>query len=204
MPNWVRNAGKVMFGGDSITVGYDGLTGGWRKPLVNALIAAGVKFQTVGPYTSDSPGMGATANHLGLSGDRAEYATVFFSGEVAARDPFIIVYGWGMNDLGNGRTPTQYLNDLDTMIDGAQANGFAIHLIQTLILPTALDPTYYAQIANYQTAQSLLPARVAAQGCKLVDVGTPTLADGVHPADGASGYDLMAASILAAILSSIP
>ncbi len=203
MPNWIRNAGKIMCCGDSITVGYDGLTGGWRKKFLNDLNALGVKFATVGPYTTDSPGM-SWPNHLGLSGDRAEFATVFFAGEVSARDPSIIIYGWGMNDLGNGRTPTQYLNDIDTLIDGAQANGFAIHLIQTLILPTADDPTYYANIANYVTAQAALPARVAAQGCRLVDVGAPTLADGVHPADGAGGYDLMATRILAAVLAAIP
>ncbi len=203
MPNWIRHAGKILCAGDSITVGFMSLTGGWRKKLFADLASMGVRFTAVGPYTTDSPGMSATA-HRGLSGDRAQNAKDNVGSTVATYDPNVIIWGFGMNDLGNGRTPTQYLDDLDACIDAAQVNGFAVHLVQTLILPNAANPGYFANIANYNTAQAALPGRVSAQGAELVNVGAPALSDGVHPSDGAAGYDAMANSILAGLLAAIP
>jgi len=203
MPNWIRNAGKILCAGDSITAGYLGLTGGWRKKLFQQLEDEGVRFTAVGPYTTDSPDMTATA-HRGLSGDKAQDAAAGIGATVATYDPTVIIWGFGMNDLGNGRTSSQYLTDLDSCIDAAQANGFCLHLVQTLILPTSGNPSYFANLAQYTAAQAALPARIATQGGTMIDVGTPTLTDGVHPADGATGFDAMADDILAAVLAAIP
>ena len=61
-----------------------------------------------------------------------------------------------------------------------------------------------ADNADQLTAAAKLPARIATQGGTMIDVGTPTLTDGVHPADGATGFDAMADDILAAVLATIP
>lgn len=108
-----------------------------------------------------------------------------------------------MNDLGLGATPTTYLNDLDACIDAGQTNGFAVNIVQTLILPTSAYPDYYANIANYNTAQVALPARVTAQGATLCNVGDPALFDGVHQSDGVSGYDAIADANKTTILATI-
>lgn len=201
---WKRNAGKIMCCGDSITVGYNGLTGGWRKKVFADLATAGVSFTAVGPYTTDSTGMTATA-HRGLSGDKASAAKTGLGAEVATANPDLIIYGFGMNDLGSGTSNSaQYLDDLDACIDAAQANvTFAIHIVQTLIRPTA-PHSYFSNVAQFDTAQAALPARVATQGGSMANVGTPALSDGVHPSNGASGYDAMATAIYNAILVAIP
>lgn len=201
---WIRNAGRVLCAGDSITVGFNALTGGWRKKLFADLATAGVKFTAVGPYTTNSPGMTATA-HRGLSGDRASAAKTGIGSEVATARPDVVVWGFGMNDLGLGASSSTYLNDLDACIDAAQSNApHALHVVQTLIRPTSAYAPYFANVAQYDAAQSALPARVASQGGSMVDVGTPALSDGVHPSDGASGYDAMATAIYNAILAAIP
>ena len=201
---WKRNAGKIMCAGDSITVGFNALTGGWRKKLFADLATAGIAFTAVGPYSSSSPGMSATA-HRGLSGDKASAAKTGLGAEVATADPDVIVYGFGMNDLGSGTsTAAQYLNDMDACIDAAQANVFfAVHLVQTLIRPTS-PHSYFSNVSRFDTAQTDLPARVSAQGGAIINVGAPSLSDGVHPNDGASGFDAMATAIYNAILAAIP
>lgn len=203
---WKRNAGKILCAGDSITNGADGYTGGWRKKLFADLATAGIACSGVGPYTTNSPGMTQTA-HRGLNGDKASAAKTGIGAQAATYLPSVVVYGWGMNDLGTGTSNSAtYLNDIDACIDAVQANvPFALHFVQTLVYPTPGDEgNYYPNIAQYQSAQSGLQARVAAQGAILVDVGQPVLTDGVHPADGSTGYDAMATAIYNAILAAIP
>lgn len=199
---WKRNAGKIMCAGDSITEGHNALTGGWRKKLFADLATAGVIFSAVGPYTTSSPGMTATA-HRGLSGDRASVAKTNLAATVTTYRPHVIIYGFGVNDIGNGASSATYLTDLDACIDAAQGVGFATHIVQTMVLPVS-PHSYFANISVFTTAAAALPARVAAQGATLCDIGTPAKSDGLHPSDGATGYDAMATAIYTSLLGAIP
>ncbi len=201
---WIRSAGRIMPCGDSITVGHNALTGGWRKKLFADLATARIKFVSVGPYTTSSPGMTETA-HRGVSGDRASSAVTILASQFSTYNPALIILGFGMNDLGNGEGSTAYLSNIGSIMTLAKAATFArVVIVQTLILPTSAYPPYYADIADYQTSQAALPALVQQKSCVLSDIGTPALSDGVHPSDGASGYDAMATGLYNTILSSIP
>lgn len=202
--NWKRNAGKIMCAGDSITVGFMAENGGWRKKLFTDLVAAGIICQAVGNFTNGSTGMVDNTNHRGNSGDQAKISKSTIGADVTSYKPNVIIYGWGVNDIGTAlSSAATYLDDLDACIDACQAVGFATHIVQTMVQPTS-GHTYYAQIAVFITAAADLPARVAAQGASLCDIGAPETSDGLHPSDGATGYDAMATAIYNSVLAVIP
>jgi lysophospholipase L1-like esterase len=197
MVSWVRNAGRIMCAGDSITVGDQALTGGWRKKFFADLANTNVRFSAVGPTTSNSPGMTATA-HRGISGSSTD---TDWAAE-AAFAPNIVIFGWGMNDLASGAVAA-YIAATNTLLTNAATFRFYKPLQQTLIYPTAPAPRA-AFVADYIAAQALLPAVVSRHNGDMIDVGQPALSDGVHPVDGPTGYDAMADAIYAAILRAVP
>ena len=200
---WLRFTGSILLGGDSITAGWltlaDGSTGGWRRDLETLLIAAGIRYDFVGPYNTDSGAM-VDKDHFGLGGDTAANAKTAIGAQATAFRPAIVVHGWSANDLGSGTPAATVLDDIDATIDAAQAAcAWSRHLVQTTVKPTS-PHAYYANIAAYNTAAAALPARVAAQGARLVDVGAPVQGDLLHP-DDATGYPAMAAAIYATLVA---
>jgi len=197
--SWVRYAGRVMCTGDSITIGYNDLVGGWRPGLSTALTAASVGHVFVGPY-SDAYGA-----HRGASGDRAGAQGAGFQSDCETYDPRVIVFGYGVNDIGGEYLDAQgTLDAIETAIGYAQAGApQAIVLVQSLIVPDSNDfPTYYARRAMNVTVNAALPALCDSLGCRFVDVGAPELDDGVHPT--AAGYATMATAISAAVIAALP
>lgn len=200
---WKRNAGRVMCAGDSITRGELGSQGGWRKVFFETLAANGIAYTTVGPYTT-TPGSMPVGDrkHCGLSGDRASVAKTSFGATCTTYLPDVIIYGYGVNDIGNGASSETYINDLDAVIDAAQASvPNAKHIVQTLVRPTS-GHGYFTYDSVYATAVAALPARVSSQGATLANVGTPAQSDNLHPTE--AGYDTMAPLIYSALLGAIP
>ena len=199
-----RNAGKILWHGDSITRGRVADTGGWRKSVQAALESARIDYTSVGPTTSYSPGMTQTA-HAGTAGATLSSSTIATA--VSTYTPNVICIAYGMNDMGGGTTAAAFLTTLDAAIDACQSAGIldARILIQKTYLPDSGDYVgYYANLAQYQAYQSQIAARAAAQGVTLVDVGDPVKSDGIHPIDGATGYESMATAMLSALLQVIP
>jgi lysophospholipase L1-like esterase len=176
MAAWVRNAGRIMVAGDSITVGHNGLVGGWRVGLSSALVAAGVAYSYVGPY-SDAYGA-----HRGVSGDRAGAQGAGFQTDCETYDPSLVILGYGVNDIGGEYLDaTGTLNAISDVIVRTQAGApQALILVQSLVVPGPGFPTYYANRAENIEVNAALPAFCSARGCYFVDIGSPETSDGVH------------------------
>lgn len=199
MAQWVRYAGRVLVMGDSVTVGYNGLVGGWRVGLSTALTAATVQHTYVGPY-SDAYGA-----HRGVSGDRAGAQGAGFQTDCETYDPRVIIIAYGVNDIGGEYLDaTGTLAALSNCVSLAQAGApQAIILVQSLIVPSTNDfPTYYANRAENEAVNAALPAWCNARGVRFVDIGNPATSDGVHPT--AAGYATMVTAISAAVLAALP
>ena len=110
-----------------------------------------------------------------------------------------------MNELGAGQSSTTFLATLNSGIDNIQALATVKSskiLVQKVLAPTS--GAYFANIAQYTACRAAFDAQMTSQGVTAVDCGTPAQSDGVHPSDGASGYDVMGAAMLSALLSVIP
>jgi lysophospholipase L1-like esterase len=191
MATWINMRNRILCGGDSITVGYDALSGGWRKNLSASVIADGKSCSWAGPY-SDSIG-----SHRGLAGDQAGAVTSAFQTECLRRAPTIIILAWGVNDTGT-QTASTVLARMSGIMDWAVSGSPNAHIYQQTVLTV---PTQTAKIAEINAA---LPSLCAARGITLIDMGNPARdAGNVHPIDGATGYDLMASTIYTAISSSL-
>jgi len=186
---WVSLANRILCGGDSITAGYNAITGGWRVGLGTAL--AGHRYSWAGP-THDAGG-----SHRGVPSQRANQITSAWQTECQRWAPGIIIIAWGVNDAAAGASAAQILDSLDAIIDWAQAGAPQARIYVQTVLTVA---AYAAVIA---AVNADLPARCAAQGVTLIDVGNPTRSDATHPVDGADGYDAMSTAIAAAVLADI-
>lgn len=199
MAPWVRYAGRILCTGDSITVGYNDLVGGWRPGLSAALTAAGIGHVYVGNY-SDAYGA-----HRGVSGDRAGAQGAGLQTDCETYDPRVIVFGYGVNDIGGEYLDAAgTLDAIETAIGYAQAGApQAIVFVQSLVVPDTNDfPTYYARRAMNDAVNASLPALCDSLGCRFVDIGDPERSDGVHPT--AAGYATMTAAISAAVIAALP
>jgi lysophospholipase L1-like esterase len=199
-----RYAGRILWEGDSITRGQLGDNGGWRKYVQAALEAANIGYVAVGPLTVGSTGMTQTA-HNGVSGGSMNASQV--ATDCTTYAPNVVCLAYGMNELGTGTSSTTFLATLNSGIDNIQTLGTVKSskiLVQKVLSPTAAYAAYYANIAQYTACQAAAPAQMTSQGVTYVDVGTPAQSDGVHPSDGASGYDVMGAAMLSALLLVIP
>jgi len=191
-----------MYMGDSITWGYAALTGGWRKPLNNALDADSVSFTCVGNFTSDSAGM-TKPNHIGVAGDQASYHNSSTIGSrITTYQPEIVILGFGMNDIGNGVTPTNFINAYKVIIDAINANKYCRIYVQKIIVPSQSHP-YTTYLSNYATANNLIADLVNySNNVKIIEIDNITTSDGIHPSDGTNGYGRMAEQIKDRILNS--
>jgi lysophospholipase L1-like esterase len=188
MATWINMRNRVFCKGDSITVGLDGMTGGWRKNLAAAMTAAGYSYSWAGFYSD------ATGSHGGLAGDQAGAQTSAFQTECLRRAPTVIILGLGVNDTGT-QTAATVITRMTSLMDWAVAGAPNAHIFQQTVLPV---PTQLAKIAEINAA---LPDICAVRGVTLIPMGDPERDEGdVHPIDGATGYDLMASTIAAAVL----
>lgn len=206
MTSWVRNAGRIMCVGDSIVVGYYGLTGGWRAGLSAALDALGVHHTFVGPY-SDAYGA-----HRGVSGTSAYGQTSALQTDCETYRPRVVLFAYGVNDIGGAaaggaeRSAADTLVEIEECLDWIEAGApYAEIGVQTVIVPqTNGIPSYYSRRAEVEALNALLPAAVAARSrARQVDVGAPPTTDGVHPSDGA-GYPDMVDAYVAALDAMTP
>lgn len=181
--------------GDSITWGYAALTGGWRKGLNNLLDSSSVIYNCVGNFTSDSPGM-TKPNHIGISGDRATYYnTSQIQSRINTYQPEVVILGYGMNDIGNGVTPTNFINAYKTIIDAINSSKYCRIYVQKIIIPSQ-SHAYTAYLSNYTTANNLIADFINyASNVKIIEIDSITTSDGIHPSDGTNGYDKMANQI---------
>jgi lysophospholipase L1-like esterase len=187
MATWINMRNRVFCKGDSITVGLDGMTGGWRKNLAAAMTAAGHSYSWAGFYSD------ATGSHGGLAGDQAGAQTSAFQTECLRRAPTVIILALGVNDTA--QTAATVLTRMTALMDWAVAGAPNAHIFQQTVLTI---PTQTAKIAEINAA---LPDLCTARGITLIDMGDPERDGGaVHPIDGATGYDLMASTIAAAVL----
>jgi len=195
-----KHLGRILYMGDSITWGYAALTGGWRKPLNNSLEADHVIFNCVGNMTNDSPSM-SKPNHIGVSGDRATYMNSSVIGSrISTYQPEVVILGFGMNDIGNGVTPTNFINAYKVIIDAINANKYCRIFIQKIIIPSQ-SHSYTAYLSNYTTANNLIADLVNySSNVKIIEIENITTSDGIHPSDGANGYGRMAEQIKETLL----
>lgn len=178
--------------GDSITVGYYGLVGGWRPGLSSGLTTDGLPHDYVGSL-SDAYGA-----HDGVSGSFAASQSSALTTSAATLRPTVAIVGWGVNDIGTlDHTATTVADQLDSILGWLSA--VPVCLLQTVIVPQTNDiPAYYARRARVEELNTLLPAVVAGHShARLVDMGAPPTSDGVHPTS--TGYDQMATALRTAV-----
>lgn len=201
---WIRYAGRILAMGDSITIGHNGLVGGWRVGLSSALTAAGVGHTFVGPY-SDAYGA-----HRGVSGTAACLQTSAVQTDCATYGPRLILLNYGVNDIGGSadggqeRTAAQTITAMGGVIDWCQAGApGAIILVGSIVVPQSpAFASYWARRAIHEEYNSLLPALCDSKGVVFDDAGAPETTDGVHLS--ATGYGVRAASIAARLLQFVP
>lgn len=199
----LENLGRVLTIGDSITRGLNADTGGWRRFVESELLAAGVPWTAVGPFTTGSSGCTQKA-HGGLNNDTTADRAATIVAQVTAAMPQVIIWALGVNDIGSAVapprvSPAQYITNLTALLDAADGIVPTVqHLIQTIIVPTAGSGLDY--LAEYATANASLATLCAGRArCTLVNVGAPTRDDGVHPVDTAGGYPAMGVTLAAAL-----
>lgn len=190
MATWINMQNRIFCKGDSITVGLDGMTGGWRKNLATAMTAAGKGYSWAGFYSD------AVGSHGGLAGDQAGAQTSAFQTECLRRAPTVIILGLGINDAS--QTAEVVLTRMTALMDWAVAGAPNATIFQQTVMP------FPAQAAKIATINAALPDLCTARGITLIDVGDPARdAGGVHPIDGATGYDLVASTIAAAVIPAL-
>lgn len=206
MAAWVRYAGRIMCIGDSIVVGYHGLTGGWRAGLSAALTAAGIQHVFVGPY-SDAYGA-----HRGVSGTSAYAQTSAVQTDCETYRPRIVLFAYGVNDCGGAaaggaeRSAADTLVEIEECLDWIEAGApYASIGVQTVIVPQTNDiPSYYARRAEHEALNAGIPGLAATHArARVVNVGAPPTTDGVHPSDVA-GYPAMVDDYVVALDAMIP
>ena len=195
----MASVGSIMACGDSITVGELGLTGGWRSGVASRLTAAGIAYSYVGPITD------AYGSHRGESGTTAiAQVGAVIEANATTYQPDVAILAYGMNDIGMGNGPTAFLAALDDIVGWLRVGAPQVRiLVLSVIRPGPNLYGYETYLADYDTVNAALPAWCDARLCTFVDIGAPTTSDGVHPVDGASGYDVMADIIADALPTAI-
>lgn len=192
---WVGNAGKILCCGDSITVGYHSLLGGWRVGLSSALTASGITHAFAGPYSD------AYGSHAGVSGSSASDQSSALQTMCETYDPNIVIVGWGVNDVGGvaaggrGHSAATALADIEACLEWVIAGAPQARVFQTtLIVPQNNGiPSYYSRVPHFEQVNVGLPALCKSLGVTLIDYGAPPTSDGLHPSQ--TGYASMATDI---------
>lgn len=179
-----QSLGRVVACGDSITIGYNNLTGGWRLDTESILNMLGIACTWVGPYTIGG------GNHRGVSGEKASGVTDLVS-VLTTYQADCAILAWGTNDIGNGDGPSATLTAIQARIVDALTAGVRPNRIFVQSVVRATSGPYSAFGADYVTVNAALPSICTTFGVNFVDIDTPTTTDGVHPADGVTGYQVM-------------
>lgn len=189
-----KHSGKILSLGDSITVGHNALTGGWRKNFNTLMNAESREYSCVGLF-SDPVGM-AKNNHFGISGDTSTAQTLaVVQSRITTYQPNIVILGYGMNDLGQGVTPATFIASIKDIIDWINAVKFCKIYVQKVIVAGGGHP-YAAFASNFNAANILiddLPNLYT--NVSVIDINNIATSDGIHPIDGVTGYDLMGTQI---------
>lgn len=213
---WLKNLGAITANGDSTTLGFAGATGGYVGKADTSLTADGYRHSFVGTIVVGAIGMWAA------SGEGIAYfrnaGTAPLAAQVATqRSAFLILaIGWNNirgNDVGAAYTQAIHRAAIEALLDEVWAAAPWVRVVVTQMPPTkADDPAAWPDADNAACNAFIttwngttMPAMVAAYvalGRRIVAAGAyadPVRSDNVHPVDGATGYDLMAAPVVAAL-----
>jgi len=118
--------------GDSLTIGYNDLTGGFRKPLCALLTADGIAFDMVGP---NSDGSGFDAAHAAWAGQSIADISADVETAIGTYDPHVILLGVGAVDIIEAQTPAQVAASIAGMLDMIYATDPGITVILAKLFP---------------------------------------------------------------------
>lgn len=198
MISFIKYSGSIMYSGDSITVGNNALTGGWRVGLNNLFDNEARNYSCVGTYNNYSPSM-SNPNHEGLGGIKLSLIKNSFSSLINTFNPNIIILGYGMNDLGQGGGYSNLLNDYNFILNQIFSVKFVKVYIQKLIIPISDPYGYSSYTQDYIDFNNNINSLKINDTIEIIDIDNIALSDGVHPIDGVNGYLKMANQIHSAI-----
>lgn len=202
-------APRVMHCGDSITVGSTGgspqpAIGGSRPLCFSLTAAAGVTCTPVGPYND-------FGLHRGVGGEQGRNvlaAPAAFIAELQTYQPNIVILRWGMNDMISGAATGLQTLDTFTGLTALvrQSLPFARCIWDRVIVPFDFAPAFTAQYNAFNAGGPAAAAASAAVWSPFAAPDTwesipPGHPGGVHPLNGANGYDLLAQAEANAILA---
>ena len=195
-----RTLGRIMTVGDSLTRSNNAGTGGWRRYLESRLMLANIGWTPVGPFNDASTAM-AQKDHGGLASDTAAARAANITAQVTAANPAVIIWGFGINDIGTGTSVATFQTNYLALLTAADAVVPTVkHIVQSIVVPTNAAGTTYA--AEFAAANAWLATAMGGRArTTYVDVGSPVTDDNVHPVDGPTGYDVMGAAIYPVLLS---
>jgi lysophospholipase L1-like esterase len=208
--------GKVLPLGDSIVYGWTGDAhsedGGFRRFLWETLAANGMTANTnfVGPTQTGIAGI--DRDHDGHNGWRTDQIQGLVAPDFNAYDPALVIVDGGANDLNQGRTVTQALNGLSSLMTAIFAAKPTVKvLLLNYFIPRVNNdyPLIATQIPNFNAGIPSIVSGLVASGrnIELADLTTAGLstasnspdfaADGLHPSS--AGYSKIAALVYSAL-----
>ena len=199
-----RDAGaKIMPLGDSITVGYQAVLGGYRWPLENLLLDAGYEFDYVGSLRIGSPADMPRPWHEGHGGYQIESADggnqlegVVVDSALRTYQPDVILLLAGTNNLNFPDTldPDKTSAMYDRLL--AQIFGLSPGVV-VVASPVPWKTSVPSDlVAAFNDAVHTIVDRYADAGYRItwvagmtdaVDGGVENLPDGIHPSEPAYG-----------------
>lgn len=196
--------------GDSITEGFS--TDTYRSHLYQSLDALGIRVDYQGTRfgvfsSGDTDDYNFDLNHEAVSGIRIDGVLTNLASNLALTDADKVLLHLGTNDLLNGDTPENAVDEIRQVIETLRADNPAVVIFLAQIIPA--DAPFTAENNNITTFNTLLAALAAelhapATPVILVDQNTglnfaTDYADPIHP--NAIGDQKMAANWEAAILA---
>ncbi len=185
-PSWTL-APRVMFVSDSTGVGVQGMTGGYRPRVTAAMTSLGLTPTLVGPFSDgygDHRSVGSETGRSVVLG-----ASDVGTGLIAylqAHTPDVVVLGHAINDMVAGSFDA---SATVTMRRDLTAICREVLPLTKVVHTSVIKWTGYAPgipyLAEADTFNATMPAAAADMGCAYLDLGAPTLSDGVHPTDAA-------------------
>lgn len=188
---------RIMPLGDSITDGYT-VSGGYRVPLCQMLIAAGYRVEFVGSVTNNNPAPYSELHHEGHSGYRIDQILSGLPAWVqSAGEPDIILLLIGTNDYGQRHDPAGAIDRLDELMAEIVALRPQARLVVANLLQRTDDRMANAAIqGTFNPGVASLVKQYAAAGRRVYftdmcsALAASDLADGLHP--NSAGYARMA------------
>jgi len=196
---------KIMPLGDSITFGYNaqdetqGQEGGYRFPLSQLLISAGLKFNFVGSQTSGPANWGYNSHEGHPAACIVDIANGIGQGWLSLAQPDMVLLMIGTNDINQTHS---YCGDVSTAPARLQALINSIfNLLPNVQLMVGSIPPFLGHevaVANYNASIKSTVNQFASQGKSVtfVDVNSAltendlAIGDPIHPSD--EGYQKIA------------